>query len=71
MPLKMLLLMDPRWSKLMLHYNLPVRVCVYGLYTECAWIIPAGTKVGTHTSRRRRNLEFAPGTRMDATEDDG
>ena len=48
-----------------------VCVCVYDLYTECAWLIPARTKAGTHSSGGQRNLQFAPGTRMDATEDDG
>ena len=29
-----------------------------------------GRRLGTHTSTGQRNLQFAPGTRMDATEDD-
>jgi hypothetical protein len=70
MPLRMLLLMDPRRTKLMLFYNMSVGACLRFVHRTCSWLIPAGTKVGTHTYRGQRNLQFAPGARMDATEDD-
>jgi hypothetical protein len=67
----MLLFMDPRRTILMLFYNLSEGACLWFVHRRCSWLIPAGTKVETHTSREHRNLQFAPGARMDATEDDG